>query len=941
MFSNMKLRKIFAVAMMLIAFGSMAQIMPIQNDPTVRTGKLPNGLTYYIKQNNWPEHRVNFYIAQRVGSLQEEESQRGLAHFLEHMAFNGSVNYPGNGVIDYTRSLGVEFGRDLNAYTSVDQTVYNINDVPSTRESAIDSCLLILKDWSNGLLLEDAEIDKERGVIHEEWRVRSSASQRMFERNLEKLYPGSKYGQRMPIGLMSVIDNFKYEELRNYYHKWYRPDNQAIVVVGDIDVDRTEAKIKEMFGTIPGPAADAAQVVDVEVPDNDEPIFVIDKDREQQMNVVQIMYKTDPIPTEMKSDVYYLLVDYVIQMACDMLDNRLEEMSQEPDCPFLTAGSGYGNYIFSKTKDCFQLYVAPKEGKTTQAIQTVTQEALRAAKHGFTATEYLRSRDEYTSSLERRYNNRNQINNDNFGRQYCSNYLEGEPYPSIEWRYQLMSALVQQVSVDDVNGFMADLMPTNDSNLVVLNFNPENITLVTEQEVKGAIDAAQSANLEAYVDNVKNEPLMTEMPKAGSIVKEESNAQLGFKTLTLSNGATVILKPTDFKDDEIRFWAESKGGSSLYGPADWANCEMFDDVIESSGLGNFSNNELQKALAGKNVSMGLALGTSYEYLSGSSTKKDLETMFQLGYLYFTSISKDEKAVNSMLSSTETQLKNKSLVPTSAFSDSVSCTFYDHNWRNRPFEAENIKDVNYDRILQIAKERTANAGEFTFYIVGSFDEATIKPFIEQYIASLPGKAGQGENFNDVTTFAKGNVVNEFSKAMETPIAIAVMMWHADNVPYTMENEIKADIAGQVLEAILLKKVREDEGAAYSPNGYAMLSMVGDKPYAQVIASIAMTPDKKDLVLGIMRESLVEIANGNIEADALMRIKEKMLKDYDTDAKSNGNWLSILREYNRYGHDGFNGYKDVLNGITAADVSNFVKNSILNTNNRIEVVMFPEQ
>ena len=264
----MKLRKIFFAAMMLVALGSMAQSMAIQNDPSVRSGKLPNGLTYYIKQNNWPEHRVNFYIAQRVGSLQEEESQRGLAHFLEHMAFNGTEHFPGSGVIDYTRSIGVEFGRDLNAYTSVDQTVYNINDVPSTRESAVDSCLLIIKDWANGLLLEGEEIDKERGVIHEEWRVRSSASQRMFERNLETLYPGSKYGKRMPIGLMSVVDNFKYNEIRDYYHKWYRPDNQAVVVVGDIDVDRMEQKIKDLFGSIPAPAADAAQVVDVEVPDN-------------------------------------------------------------------------------------------------------------------------------------------------------------------------------------------------------------------------------------------------------------------------------------------------------------------------------------------------------------------------------------------------------------------------------------------------------------------------------------------------------------------------------------------------------------------------------------------------------------------------------------------------------------------------------------------------
>ena len=627
----MKLRKIFVVAMMLVALGSMAQSMPIENDPSVRTGKLANGLTYYIKQNNWPEHRVNFYIAQNVGSLQEEESQRGLAHFLEHMAFNGTEHYPGNGVIDYTRSLGVEFGRDLNAYTSVDQTVYNINDVPSTRVSAIDSCLLILKDWSNGLLLEGDEIDKERGVIHEEWRVRSSASQRMFERNLETLYPNSKYGLRMPIGLMSVIDNFKYDEIRNYYHKWYRPDNQAIVVVGDIDVDRTEAKIKELFGAIPAPAADAAQVVDIEVPDNKEPIIVVDKDKEQQINLVQVMYKTDPLPKEMKSDITYMLMKYAIDMACTMLDKRLDEKSQDPDCPFMQAGAGYGNYIFAKTKDCFTLYIAPKEGKTNEAITAVTEEALRAAQHGFTATEFSRVKDDYMSGLEKRYNNRNQINNESFGREYCAHYLNDEPYPSIEWTYQMMNMIAPNVGVDMVNQLMAELMPTSDENLVVLNFNPdkEDLVLPAESEIMGAINTAQETKLEAYVDNVKNEPLMTQLPKPGKIVKETENKQLGFKELILSNGAKVILKPTDFKDDEIRYAAESKGGSSLYGEKDWANCQQFDDVIGSSGLGNFSNTELQKALAGKLVNVDLSLSTSTERLTGNSTKKDLETMFQM------------------------------------------------------------------------------------------------------------------------------------------------------------------------------------------------------------------------------------------------------------------------------------------------------------------------
>ncbi|MBQ6647944.1 MAG: insulinase family protein [Muribaculaceae bacterium] len=939
----MKLRKLFAAAMMLVALGSMAQSMPIENDPSVRTGKLPNGLTYYVKQNNWPEHRVNFYIAQRVGSLQEEESQRGLAHFLEHMAFNGTEHYPGNGVIDYTRSLGVEFGRDLNAYTSVDQTVYNINDVPSTRESALDSCLLILKDWSNGLLLEGDEIDKERGVIHEEWRVRSSASQRMFERNLEKLYPGSKYGKRMPIGLMSVVDNFKYNEIRDYYHKWYRPDNQAIVVVGDIDVDRTEAKIKEMFGAIPAPAADAAQVVDVEVPDNKEPIIVVDKDKEQQMNIIQVMYKTDPMPNEMKSDITYMLMKYAIDMACTMLDKRLDEKSQDPDCPYMQAGAGYGNYIFAKTKDCFQLFIAPKEGKTNEAVKAVTEEALRASQHGFTATEFARVKDDYMSNLEKQYNNRNQINNDRFGREYCAHYLNNEPYPSIEWTYKMMNMIAPNVGVEMINQLMAQMMPTTDENLVVLNFNPdkEGVALPAESELMGAINAAQEAKLEAYVDNVKDEPLMTVMPKPGKIVKETENKQLGFKELILSNGAKVILKPTTFKDDEIRYKAVSKGGSSLYGPEDWANCQMFDAVIGMSGLGNFSSNELQKALAGKNANVDLSMSTTRESLSGNSTKKDLETMFQMNYLYFTSIKKDEKAVTSLLNMLETQLKNKSTVPMAIFGDSVKNTIYNHSWRERPFNAENVKDINYDRVLEIAKERTANAADFTFYFVGSFDEATIKPLIEQYIASLPAKKGQAEDFKEVTQLATGNVVNEFIQKMETPQATAVMMWHSSLAPYTMENDIKADITGQVLETLLLKKVREDEGAAYSPNGYAGMSMIGKKPFIQSVASISMKPEKKDIVLNIMRESLNEIANGQVEADALQKIKEKMLKDYDTNAKSNGSWINMLNTYNDYNLDLFNGYKEAVNKVTAADISNFVKTQLLSAKNRIEVIMLPQE
>ncbi|HAP50740.1 MAG TPA: peptidase M16, partial [Porphyromonadaceae bacterium] len=501
-----------------VAMVNAQEMPPIPADEAVLTGKLDNGLTYYVRHNNYPEHRVNFYIAQRVGSVQEEESQRGLAHFLEHMAFNGTENFygEGKGVIDYTRTLGVEFGGDLNAYTSTDETVYNINDVPSTRESALDSCLLILRDWSCGLLLEDAEIDKERGVIHEEWRLRRSPSQRMLERNLETLFPGSKYGQRMPIGLMSVVDGFKYNELRDYYHKWYHPENQAIIVVGDIDAAATVEKIKKLFSPIKK-HANAASVVPEAVPDNEAAIIVTDKDKEQPYSIVQLMFKDDPMPREMKGTMAYLLQDYMVDMITMMLNQRMSEKAQEPDCPFIQAGSYYGDFIMTNNKEVFSIFALPKEGQTDAALQAIMVEALRASKYGFTATEYERTKAEYLSRLEDRYNNRDKIENETYGREYVSNYINGDPYMSMETAYQLMNMLAPNIPVDLINQAMPELIPQSEHNMVVLNYNQEKEGAVypTVEGLRGAIEAARAQDIEAYVDNVKNEPLITSLPKPG------------------------------------------------------------------------------------------------------------------------------------------------------------------------------------------------------------------------------------------------------------------------------------------------------------------------------------------------------------------------------------------------------------------------------------------
>ena len=470
----MKFRKLFVAALMLFSATALVaqQMPPIPVDKDVRMGKLENGLTYYIRHNAWPEQRAEFYIAQRVGSIQENDDQRGLAHFLEHMCFNGTEHFPGNDIVKWCETIGVKFGRDLNAYTSIDQTVYNISNVPTTREGIVDSCLLILHDWADGLLLEAEEIQKERGVIHEEWRMRTSPVMRMYERDLPRLYPDSKYGHRMPIGLMEIIDNFEPQVLRDYYEKWYRPDNQAIIVVGDLDVDQIEQKIKDLFSPIKMPE-NPAPVVDEAVPDNAEAIFVVDKDKEMQFSMIMMMFKSDPIPDEIKGNMQYLVIDYLKDAAIGMLNDRLSELAQKPDCPYLQTSANYGQYMLSKTKDAFQLVVLPKEGQSEAAVQAAFKEARRAAEFGFTATEYQRFTQNFLSQLEKTYSNKEKRYNNQFCREYVNNYLDKEPIPSLDDYYQVMKMLAPNLPIDAVNSLMKEFVPETNANMVVLSLNQE------------------------------------------------------------------------------------------------------------------------------------------------------------------------------------------------------------------------------------------------------------------------------------------------------------------------------------------------------------------------------------------------------------------------------------------------------------------------------------
>lgn len=941
----MKLKRFFiAVALIVMsATALMAQeLPPIPKDDKVRIGKLDNGLTYYIRNNNWPENKANFYIAQRVGSIQENDDQRGLAHFLEHMAFNGSEHFPDSTLLEYTRSLGVEFGSDLNAYTSIDQTVYRICNVPTKRTAAIDSCILILKDWSNGLTLDGKEIDKERGVIHQEWQLNEGPGQRMYQKILPALYPGCKYGERLPIGLMEIVDNFEHEALRAYYRKWYRPDNQAIIVVGDVDVDHVEAVIKDLWKNVVVPA-DAAQVKDELVPDNAEPIYLFEKDKEQKYSLVSVMMKHDIVEKEEKENIGYLLDQYAKSVIAMMFNLRFEEMAKKADCPFVAADAQDGQYILSKTKDNFELNAMAKDGKDIESLAAIYREAQRVRQFGFTAGEYDRCKSEYLSQLEKQYNNRDKVDNAVYGNLYRDNYLDNEPIPSIEVKYQILSQLLKSpmIGVEMINEYAKELISENDSNLVALVMaqEKEGKTYPDKAAMAQAISQVRGETLEAYVDNTKNEPLIAPeaMPKPGKIVKEKENTKLGYKELELSNGAKVVLKKTDFKNDEIVFQAMAKGGKGLYGPADYINLKYFGTAMEASGLGNFSNSELQKALYGKQVGVSLDMSNYYNYIGGNSVPKDIETAMQLIYLHFTNISKDEESFNSIKEQLALMLANKNLQPESVFSDSLTLTIYGHNPRFAPTCKEDLDKIDYDRIMQIWKERFSNARGYEFYFVGNFDEATIRPLIEQYIASLPSQKKVAD-WKDVDDFADGKINNTFTRKMESPKALAFKLWHMP-MAYNLENSVLADAAGQVLMMVYLKDIREDASAAYTVQAVGGLRRTGNKGVMTMQAYCPMDPEKAETAINLMAKGMADNTI-KVDADKVAKVKENMLKNADTDAKSNGHWMDVIDEYIWTGVDLQNDYKKVVNDLTPEKIAAFLK-QLVGSGNQIDVIMTPEK
>ena len=913
------------------------QLPPIPVDPAVRIGHLDNGLTYYIRHNEKPENRVEFYIAQKVGSIQEEPRQRGLAHFLEHMAFNGTKNFPGNekgkGIVDWCESHAIKFGTNLNAYTSVDETVYNISNVPTDNTAVLDSCLLILHDWSNYVLLEDEEIDKERGVIREEWRSRNSGLLRVYTDAQETMYPGSKYADCMPIGNIDVVNNFPYQDLRDYYNLWYHPDLQGIIIVGDINVDEMEGKVKALFSEIPK-ATGKPERIYYPVSDNDAPIIYIGNDKEVSTPNVQIFFKHDATTNEEKESMAYLLQTYMLSMASSMLDERFEEMTQQANPPFNGAGSDYGDYFLSKTKEAFNVTVITKADGIETGLQAALTEIERMKRFGFTASEYERARANYLQRLESAYKERNNTQNANFVNEYVQHFLNNEPIPGIEQEYSIMQQIAPNIPVEAINALVQQqLIP--DNNRVVFIAVPESAVdkCPTKEQVLNMLNGMSQLQVEAYVDNVSDEPLVSDIPATGKIVKEETG-MYGSTKLTLNNGVQVYIKKTDFKEDEIRMRAVSPGGTTQFDDKDKLEMEVLDDLGSIGGLGNFSQTELTKQLAGKKVTLSASVTSQRETLGGNSSPKDFETMLQLVYLRFQQPRMDADAFESYKTRMKAQLENAKANPLSTINDTISIAMYGHHPRIVMMQPEMVDQINYQRGLDMFADRFADASDFTFFFVGNIDVDAMKPLIAQYLGALPDKQRKEAAIDRKLDILPGTRVKEYAKEMQTPMATTIMVYSGKE-SYNLRNNVLMDFLTQALDMVFTDEVREKEGGTYGVNSYGSLNKY---PHEEAMMQIVYQtdPTKKEKLNTLIDELVKKMAAEGPTAEQMQKVRDYMVKQYNDNQKENSYWISSLDEYYYTGIDFNADYLSIVNSVTAADVKAFATD-LIQQGNKVTVVL----
>ena len=915
----------------------------VEQDASIRQGKLKNGLTYYIRHNAKEAGLADFYIAQRVGSILEEPRQRGLAHFLEHMAFNGTKHFPGKGkqlgIVPWCETIGVKFGTNLNAYTSVDQTVYHIGSAPIKREGIIDSCLLVLNDWSQFINLDPKEIDKERGVIHEEWRNRRTgmAMQRMMENVMPKIYKGSKYEDCLPIGNMDIVDNFPYQDLRDYYQKWYRPDLQAIVVVGDFDVDMMERKIQKLFGKIKAHKNPAERIY-YPVNDNDKMIVAIEKDKEQPIILGHLYMKSETTPDSEKNSVKYQREDYINGLITYMLNGRLSEKKQVANPPFMSATVKDGAFFVSRTKDAFSLSISCKQDNVLGGVSVAVGEVERARQHGFTQSELERAKKLYLNAAERQLKMEKDYKNSHYVSQCVNNFLEGEPILTPTYNLQLVKLFDGEVRLDEVNSQVGEII--TDKNQVFIMYGPDKDGFVvpSESEIESTVLAAQQKSYDAYQEEQVPATLMAALPAPGKIVSEKSYGKFGVTEIVLSNGMKVYVKSTDYQADQITMSMRGEGGTSVYGDEDIPNFAFLSGSIMEAGVGDFTATRLRKALAGKSLKLAPSITSEGQRITGTSSVKDLETMLQLAHLYFTAPRKDSMAFEGMMNRNLSLLKNRNASSKVVYNDSLSATLYDHNVRMAPVTVEIAKKADYNRIFEIYRERFSDASNFKTVFIGKVDMAQLRPLLCQYLATLPSThKAEKSNKANVPQIVKKNEVVKFVHKQETPLA-NVSVFYTANVPFSPKNDLVLDMLTRVLQIAYTDSVREEKGGTYGV-GVSFNLEKEDNPNALLRISYKSDPKRYEELNPVIYKQLLNIADHGPVASSMDKVKKYLKKQYGQMAITNDYWSYVIWHQLDDDADFDKDYCKMVDNLTASDVQKMAK-ELLKQNHCVEVTMLSE-
>lgn len=939
------MRKIFSfftwIGLAAVGFAQIAtaQIadpnLPLKNDESVRYGKLENGLTYYIQHNAKPEQRAEFYFVADVGAIQETPAQDGLAHFLEHMALNGSQNLPGKMMLDYFRSIGVEFGRNINAGTGIEQTSYMFNNIPVHRQGIIDTAMLALHDYCAYVTNSFDEINKERGIIVEEWRTRRSADWRMHEQELNYLYKDSKYATCTLIGSKENLETFDPQELVDFYKTWYRPDLQAIIVVGDIDVDAIEAQIKEMFSSIPAPTTPNPKVL-YPVPGNEEPIVAVLTDPEARNTQATIYFKSEPLPKEFRNlGAAYLndLVEYIIS---SVLNERMQEIAQQPDAPFLGGGAGFGDLC--ATTHVMMGRISTRDGEILPGFEAMMVEFEKIKRYGMTDAEVERAKTNMINYLDRARQRAESRNNAELVQPLMQNFLQNAPYMTPEYEYEVANGYAQMLNAMVLNQIVAQM--DLEKNAVIIYNAPQREGLVhpTEADFVAVMEKVRNSEITANADEDIPTELMNAAGLKGSKVKKTQEDAFGTTVWTLKNGIKVYLKHTDFNKQQVMFNLSTPGGRTLIETADLANFEsnIYSTIMGSSGVSVFSTNVLSKMLAGKSVSVHASIGNYTQSLSGSFAPQDMEEAFQLLYLIATDPRFEESEIQSGLNQLASILPNLLGQPNFVYQREQTDALFGGNERRQFINEEMLSQVDLNRMKEVFCHLFSNFKDGKLIIVGNFDEAALKPMVEKYIGSLPvgRKPFQVVERND--SFVRGKVERHFSTPMTTPKTTVGFILSAE-MPYTMKNDLTISAMNYILDVVYTETIREEEGGTYGVQAFGYLTP-RPQPMALLQIQFDTNEEKAPILAQMAKDGLRNIAENGVSAEELSKATENMLKNIPEERISNSYWFSNISQYLDYGVDFDTNKEEVIKSITPEDVQAMAA-ALLNSGNFIEVIMNP--